>query len=83
MTICNINLIMNLACGRTDLSKAHVLLDGIDTSLEVGSGSVHVGDHGADVADDGGEDQHAHLEKSEAVKTFIVTFSSEYKPVNL
>lgn len=48
----------------TNLSEAHVLFDGVDASLEVGSGGVHVGDHRADVTDDGGKDQHAHLEAS-------------------
>lgn len=55
----------------SDLSEAHVLFDGIDARLEVSSGSVHVGDHRADVTDDGGENQDAHLEdktKSEIKK---------------
>lgn len=47
----------------TDLSEAHVLFDGVDASLEVSSGSIHVGDHRADVTDDGGENQHADLEE--------------------
>lgn len=46
----------------TYLSEAHVLFDGVDASLEVGSGSVHVGDHRTNVTDDGGKDQHANLE---------------------
>ena len=53
----------------TNLSEAHVLFDGVDASLEVGSGSVHVGDHGADVTDDGGKDQHAHLEEVRTSKS--------------
>lgn len=44
------------------LSEAHVLFDGVNPGLEVGSGSIHVGDHRADVTDDGGENQHSHLE---------------------
>ena len=48
----------------TDLSEAHVLFDGVDASLDVGSGSVHVGDHRADVTDDSGENQHTHLEEN-------------------
>ena len=41
-------------CG--DLPEHHVLFDGVHAALEVGPGSTHVGDHAADVADDGGED---------------------------
>lgn len=47
--------------GSTNLPEAHVLFDGVDAGLELGSGGVHVGDHGAHVPHDGGEDQHAHL----------------------
>ncbi len=33
----------------------HILLDGIHPVLELCPGGVHLGDHGADVAHDGGE----------------------------
>lgn len=51
----------------TNLSEAHVLFDGVDASLEVGSGSVHVGDHRTNVTDNGGKDQHTHLEENKIV----------------
>ena len=38
------------------------LFDGVHLVPEVCAGGVHVGDHGADVAHDGGEDQHAQQE---------------------
>ena len=41
-----------------DFSKVHVVFDGVDPSLELGSRGVHVGDHGANVSYNGGEDQH-------------------------
>ena len=44
------------------LSEAHVLLDGVHPVPELRPGGVHVADHGADVAHDGGEDEHAHQE---------------------
>lgn len=44
------------------LSETHVLLDGVDPGLEVGSGSIHVSDHRANVTDNGGKNQHTHLE---------------------
>lgn len=34
----------------------------LQSHLELGSGSIHVGDHGADVTDDGGEDEHTDQE---------------------
>ena len=44
------------------LPEAHVLFDGVHLVTEVSSRGVHVGDHGPDVADDGGEDEHADEE---------------------
>ena len=44
------------------LAEAHVLLDRIHLVPELRSRGVHVGDHGPDVADDGGEDEHADEE---------------------
>lgn len=44
-----------------DLSETHVLFDGINASLKVSSGSIHVGDHGANVTDNGSKNQHTHL----------------------
>ena len=40
----------------------HVLLYGIHPVLELIPGGIHVGDHGSDVPDDGGEDEHANQE---------------------
>jgi hypothetical protein len=40
----------------------HVLLDGVHPVLELCPGGVHLGDHGADVADNGGEDEDTHQE---------------------
>ena len=42
---------------QSHLSKAHVLLDSIHLVPELGPGGVHVGNHGADVPHDGGEDE--------------------------
>ena len=39
------------------LPEDHVLLDGVHLVLELRPGRVHVGDHGSDVAHDGGEDE--------------------------
>lgn len=47
----------------TNLSEGHVLFDGVDARLEVGPGSVHVGDHRADITNNGGKDQHTNLEE--------------------
>lgn len=44
------------------LPETHVLLDGVDPGLEVGSGSIHVSDHRANVTNNGGKNQHTHLE---------------------
>ena len=44
------------------LSKAHVLFDGIHLVSELCPGCVHVGDHGADVTHDGGEDEDTNEE---------------------
>jgi hypothetical protein len=43
----------------TDLSEAHVLLDGVHPVSDLCLARVHVGNHGAYVSDDRGEDQHA------------------------
>jgi hypothetical protein len=40
----------------------HVLLDGVHPVLELCPGCVHLGDHGANVADNGGEDEDTHQE---------------------
>lgn len=48
----------------TYLPEGHVLFDGVDARLEGRSGCVHVGDHRTDVTDDGGKDQHTHLEEN-------------------
>ena len=39
--------------------KSSVLFNGIHSALELGARRVHVGDHGTDVTDDSGEDEHA------------------------
>ena len=44
------------------LAEAHVLLDRVHLVSELRSRSIHVGDHGPDVADDGGKDEHADEE---------------------
>ena len=44
------------------LAEAHVLLDRVHLVPELRSRGVHVGDHGPDVADDGGKDEHADEE---------------------
>jgi hypothetical protein len=44
------------------LPESHVLLDAVHPVLEFHPGGVHVGDHAADVTDDGGEDEHARQE---------------------
>ena len=45
-----------------NLSEVHVLLDGVELVGELGSVRVHVGYHGADVADDGSDHHHAQDE---------------------
>jgi hypothetical protein len=40
--------------------------------LELGSGRVHVRDHGADVTDDGGEDQNADQEVDRHKQVFNI-----------
>ena len=45
-----------------DLPEVHVLLDGVQLVGELGPVRVHVGDHGADVADDGSNHHHAQDE---------------------
>ena len=44
------------------LAELHVLLDAVHLLLELGPRRVHVGDHAAHVAHDGGEDEHADEE---------------------
>ena len=44
------------------LAEAHILLDRVHLVPELRSRGVHVGDHGPDVADDGGKDEHADEE---------------------
>lgn len=43
-----------------DFSEVHVVFDGVDPSLELGSRGIHVGNHGAHISHDCGEDQHPH-----------------------
>ena len=49
-------------CHYEDILSVPDLFDGVHLVPEVCAGRVHVGDHGADVAHDGGEDQHAQQE---------------------
>ena len=46
----------------SDLPEVHVLLDCIQLVGELRSVRVHVGDHGADVADDGSDHHHSQDE---------------------
>ncbi len=46
----------------TNFSKGHVLLDSVHLVLEFRPRCIHIRDHGANVADDGGENQHADEE---------------------
>ena len=45
-----------------NLPEVHVLLDGVELVGELGSVRVHVGYHGADVADNGSDHHHAQDE---------------------
>lgn len=45
----------------SNLPEAHVLFDGVNSGLEVGSGCIHVGDHWTHITDDGCKDQHTDL----------------------
>jgi hypothetical protein len=52
--------------------------------LELGSGRVHVRDHGADVTDDGGEDQNADQEVDGHKQVFnILKIGLKIKSINL
>lgn len=44
------------------LPESHVLLDAVHSVLELDPGGVHVGDHAADVTDNGGENEHSRQE---------------------
>ena len=44
------------------LPEAHVLFDGVHLVTEVSSRGVHVGDHGADIAHNGGKDEDPEKE---------------------
>ena len=59
------------------LSEAHVLLNGVHPVPELCPGGVHVADHGADVPDDGGEDEHAHKEVDRHEQVFDVLEESD------
>ena len=53
-----------------DLPEVHVLLDGVQLVGELRSVRVHVGYHGADVADDG-SDHHDAQDEVEGVKYIL------------
>lgn len=38
----------------------HVLLDVVNSSLKLGLGSIHVGDHGSNVSYNGGKDEDSN-----------------------
>ena len=57
---------------RLYLSEDHVLLDGVHLVLELCPRRVHVGDHAANVADDGGEDEDADEEVNGHEEVFDV-----------
>ena len=61
-----------------NLPEVHVLLDGVELVGELGSVRVHVGYHGADVADDGG-DHHDTQDEVDGVKDVLNIWGLFYK----
>lgn len=55
----NDTLLQDLA----DMSKVHIVFEGVHAGLKACSRCVHVGDHGSNIANNGGKNQNTDLEQ--------------------
>lgn len=46
-----------------DMSEVHVVFQGVHATLKGCPGRIHVGDHGPNITNNGGENQNTHLEQ--------------------